>query len=434
MTNAMRFRKLGLLEEASVLIHNQKASACSVGAVLKVKQPIDFNLFCQAWEILFLRQPMLQARYQQNDEGTFFHFDVPFQHIPIRFSQTEDSCYWKACFDYDITRSFQIDQYLWRTQLIRSLTEPCSYILFGAMHAICDGMSISALLGELLSILSGLQNGEIPHRNRYPLLPVLETVFDPYQFAKDAAPTEVPQTQFTFHQATNTENAISSNLLFEINSHTLANILKACRKRNLTFTHYVSACLYRHLHLIQPNLQDTIYTATAFNLRPYTQPLTPTHLLSAYAHYVTYPLNLTQKGSIWTLAREVKQRLDHALKHYALPKKLPNHHASDILARWGQSSATSKFLFPICISNLGRIDAAYHTAKSFFDIDFFHFTVAQHGLGHPLILFISTLNNKLQFNFSFAEPALDANCVAKLAQKTLRKLITSSHIAAGVPV
>ena len=149
-------RKMGFLEKAATHFHDARMGAGAVSSVIKVKGHVGFDNFKKAWKILFLRHPFLRAKSRIEGEDYFFDFSARFSDIPINLIKDDSLESWQFEYGNRILRPFELDQYFWRASLVQSDKGNYCYIIFATPHSICDGMSISSLLGELLEVISAI--------------------------------------------------------------------------------------------------------------------------------------------------------------------------------------------------------------------------------------------------------------------------------------
>ena len=143
-------RKMGFLEKINSVIRDERMGSNSIAVMLKINNLINFAEFKTAWKILFKRHPLLHATRREEGKDYFFDFNANFFDVPIKHIETNDLEKVDQEYSRDIIKNFDVNTYLWRVTLITEKRSQCSYVIFGATHAICDAGSVSQLLGELL--------------------------------------------------------------------------------------------------------------------------------------------------------------------------------------------------------------------------------------------------------------------------------------------
>ncbi|MBU0744348.1 MAG: hypothetical protein KKE11_03155 [Gammaproteobacteria bacterium] len=415
-------RKMGFLEKINSIIHDERMGSNSIAGRVKIKSMIEFPEFKIAWEILFKRHPLLRATRREEGNDYFFDFNAEFSNILIKHIKTEDSDKIEQEYSRDIIKPFNVRSYLWRATLITTREEQCSYVIFGATHAICDAGSISQLLGELLRIILELRKGDSPDTASYPVPPAIDEIFDKEKFSPPKEPMKPPVTNLSFEDNASLDAICSKNLLRAIEPSDLTKLLENCRANQTTITGALVAALTFAVFEIQQqdNKKDGLDIALAVSLRPYTKKEPSDRDLTDCAHGFLFHLDLKTHDDFWELAKQARNKYSQHISEYQLPSADNHDFFNNFKKMLAEKFKQKKFNIPYNVSNIGVVDSAFKGCKGF-DVESYYFTIRNNTF-IGMFLCVTAVSNKLCLNFNFSFPAMSTKTATQLANLTMKHL------------
>lgn len=413
-------REMGFLEKIAVIFHDKMAGSCSIAVMVDVKTILDYQQFKQAWEILFQRQPMLRATYENKQDKYYFNFNAKFSDIPLKHINTDNFSDVMKEYSQDIVRPFDFTKNFWRATLVTMPSSTCSYIIFAAGHTVSDSKSISHVLGDLLRVMQELQQGLIPHTNSLTIPLALDDILDRTKFKKPIDDNVVSQ-HVMFEQNTLPETAQSANLLHAVKPDDFIKLLQSCRKHGVTITAALNAALAKSLADANSDIKKLVLSI-AVDFRPYTKTLTTNAILAFYAHQIMFDLDLNDDQDFWVLAKQAKQQYQKILSEYVLFAADDQAVFNDIFTHIKSSQEQQHFFIPYSVSNAGVLDSSFENLSEALQIKNYYFTVLNQAV-FPLAIFAATINNQLCLNFNFSIPALTLESATKLTDNTMRHLL-----------
>ena len=412
---------MGFLEKLTTVIHDEMAGTPSISTMLKIKTQINFELFKQAWHILFQRHPLLRSTIRIENNNYYFDFNADFPDIPIKHMKSNDLVELDQEYSREIIRPFQSENYLWRATLF-SMNE-ASYIILGISHAISDATSISWLLGDLLRIILELKNHKEPDTQSRPVPVAIDEILDRDKFSPPKDTSEPITDDLAFENETSLTSVTSQNLFRTLDPKVFTQLLDACRKRGVTITSAMCAALTLSILELKQNKTDNLNLMMVFSLRPYTKTPVSNQDLSFYASQTLFQLDLKHDLDFWHLAKQAKQKYGQAIKEYELLPADKDAFADKLVAALKNTLEHQQFFIPYTMSNIGPIDSVFAGCDEF-NIDEFYFTALNQAVFN-FIIFAATIKNKLCLDFNFASPALSVDTATKLADRMMQHLLNN---------
>jgi NRPS condensation-like uncharacterized protein len=418
--NTNTIRKMGALEKLGTIIHDELHGSTSVAAMIKVNQVLDFEEFKEAWRIMFERQPMLRALHRIEGDTYYLDFNADFNEVPLQFIDTDDIATVTNEYDNEVAKFFSLSKYVWRSTLINMPKSQTAYILFGAPHSICDGRSISWLLGDLLRVILELRHGQQPDRTSYPITQPVDEILDHDWFAK---PLETDKPDFkplTFVEKTTCEQSLSKNILYAMKPEQFRRFHAACRKESVTINSALCAALTLAVAECVPKHSDVVEMGVGFSQRPYTVNNIHDRVYAFYAH--RFAMYFKAKDiDFWELAREAQQACRDGIKHYQLPDINNKAFFTDLKNLVHDNFDKQQFFAPYTVTNVGVVDEAFEGCEELGANDFY-FTATNKGV-FGICLFAGTLNDKLCLDFSYSEPGLPGETAHQIMDACIQQLL-----------
>ena len=413
-------RKIGFLERIPLIFQETANGSTQVGALIKIDHSISYPLFLQAWEVLFARKPLLRARVKAEKNNHLFMFDVNFSDIEIKHILSNELSDMQSEYSQSITRLLDSQRSLWRTTLITAPKSNTSYIAFGGTHSICDGKSLSWLLGDLLRIIQQLQNNQIPHIKSDPIPEPLDTILDTKLFSPPSEPEEAPDCTLKFEQSVTGKQVISRDILRIIEPEQFTMLLASCRQHQVTITAALLTAMAQAFKEHYATEKSPCPFSIALNLRPYTKTKVADSILAFYAHQIMFEIDLSN-NDFWKTCHKTLVTYNQEIKKYALGASDDESIFEGLTTATLDKIEKEEFLVPPTLSNVGVIDEAFSNCGDY-QVSEFYFTV-QNQLLFNIILFAATLNNSLCLDFNYCEPVLSQKTVNFIADRTIEIIL-----------
>ncbi len=416
-------RKMGFLEKINAVIRDERGGSGSIAGMIKSNKPINFAEFKSAWEILFKRHPLLRATRRKEGKDYFFDFNANFSDVPIKHIEANDLEKVDQEYSRDIIENFNSNIYLWRATLITAQESQYSYVIFAAVHSICDGQSMTKLLGELLRTILTLRAGRHPDTMSYHVPLAIDEILDREKFSPPKAPTNSQTTtSLSFEKDASLNSICSNNLLYAMNPEDFTKLLANCRDHKTTITGALLAALT--LAVFETHQQDRkegVNLAITFSLQPYTKKGSSDQDFSNHADGISFHLDLATHDGFWGLAKQSKQKYKQCKHEYQFSAGDDHESSDDIGMMFEKKFDQKQFYIPYGVSNVGAVDSAFVGCEAF-DIDSYYCTALNKAV-IGLFLCVATLNNKLCVNFNFASPPMSSETAKKLADLTMKHLL-----------
>ncbi|MCX7124065.1 MAG: hypothetical protein NTV32_10485 [Gammaproteobacteria bacterium] len=277
-----------------------------------------------------------------------------------------------------------------------------------------------------MQIIISLRKGLFINIDSRPLPQPLENIIDLAKFS-NFTNTETSASAPSWHleQAHDSEKHQNKNVFKKISPVNLNQLLSVCREHNVTFTHALTAAFALSLFEMRRK-KDTLFDFyIAVDFRPYTNPVMTNHTLAFYAQPAVIKLALKDNLDLFEIAKDVQTQLLRAISAHKI-ESVDN--TENIITFWKTCIANQQPFISNCISNVGKIDDAFHDIAPYYTLEEYFFTVSQQNTPQGLAIFCSTLNDTCYFNFNFSFPAMSVNWVEQLVKKIFDSLSRATSI------
>jgi len=293
------------------------------------------ELLRSALDALQERHPYLTVRIAK--QGSGYCFKQPTPKIPLRMKRRENAEAWQVYAQEEVNvRMDTATGPLLRCLLLTDQVDPgesgrfaVAELIVTCHHAILDGVSLLALLRELLAHCAASMRGEqarrLPALTPNPpvedLLPsrfrglglglrtarfLLDQMVDEvrYQFASRKAP-----------KAPINPKARCKLLVRQISASYISGLNKASRRRGITFNSVLGAALLMAVHKHLYAHQRTLLRGMTFaDLRPYLIPPVSPRDLGCYVAMTRFSARLAADKPLWVLAEELAKETYQAAR------------------------------------------------------------------------------------------------------------------------
>ena len=309
-------RELGIFERALVL--SDLHTPFNVVSVLRLENAPAPEAVQKALHALQERHPLLQAGIKN---GAFEKsFD---QNFLLTFIAAQHEQQWLEIVEREMNTRLHPPSGLFRCTYLGSPSQADLILTFH--HAIMDAASGMNLLDELLRVCADEEMQPLP---TLEVVPPVEERFPPsfkglrgaVHMLRYASAQMTEEIQYQLRMRGKRKPAIHLGgqgypLTLLLAESVVDQLSKRCRAEHITMNSLLNASLLLTVNrLIYAGESRFMQTVSFADLRPYTHPPTPPENLANYISMLRYTLLVPEQVSIWSLAKDLHQKIYRSLK------------------------------------------------------------------------------------------------------------------------
>jgi NRPS condensation-like uncharacterized protein len=438
-------RKLVALEQAMEIL-NRRAGSYNVVTASRIKGPLSEELVRQALDLVQHRHPRLNSRIVGSLDNLRFETEGT-QKIPLRAVNQFHNEQWQEVVVEEMNEKIDSSKVLLRAVLVHIASEDnTSYLLTTIHHAITDALSGIKLHSELLTYCQNLVSGErITHVSTLPALPSVEELLPESMKGfrgtmKGAWFLFRLTLQHLWHQAKTLR--IEKEVPLELRRCNLVHrqldeeltqqFVELCRQEKTTIQGALSAAmlLATAKKITAGNKTDVCVSCESYvDLRRRLKPAVSDENMSVLASSVTSFHTIRTQTSItsfhtlqsstsfWTLARDVKQKLEAGLEQGSMFSVV-------LMSRKIIESALSqpnKVPLTVALTNVGRVNIPKNYGS--FHLEEISYYPAQAAFGGVFTAAVATFEGKMTLNFIFSEPSISRETMETLVNSVVSYIV-----------
>ncbi len=426
--------RLGFWPAVTTIYHCAYRCSGQALAALQLEGCLPANVLAACLANLQHRHPLLQARIVQADGG--FKYDrssyvgmnepARLSGVPLRVCKRRGPECWRRIAEEEIDRDASPDSAcLWRAVFI---TEPRgeerSELILLFHHAICDGLSMTRFIHDLLNLCSvAIRSKEIPPRPEpLPLLPPPESMIRktaPEKVCPPPVPAGSQTAALPYEQPVPLERRSTKILFLTLDENLVRRVRERCRRENTTVNSAFSAALVRAVTANQGR-RGRIPLSTGLNLRPCCEPqIGPEH----FGCYIMMVQSFHDAGlgiGFWDAARACRTEIEREIfvqqRRGFMPRTFHRAFLESAM-RDNVARANNEGLFTggAVLSNLGVLD--YPDSYTPVSVRGMYCVTSQLSGLYMLFLGVYTLFGKLFCSLSYPAPLLSAASAASIAER-----------------
>ncbi len=386
-------QELGPSERLFVAV--RRFGAANVTRVMTLEGSLATSDIREAMALLQSRHPLLRARIVDGDAPYFVHNSAPLPRVH-RVERRDDEHFRRVLESVLDTQVNPEHGPHFEAHFLQSERSPRAELILIADHAICDGMSMNSLCSELLDILA-----QRPLKPSQPILPVLAELLPNISRTKQALSFGHSFANFARIGA---ERALkgrrpaarsSAYVGASLGKQETSDLMARARKAGTTVTGALMAAVTVTLR-DRPEATSQLAVSVPVNLRPRIsgRNLDARHLGNYTS--VAY-LRASTDGSLWELARSMKERLDVTVRGDRLLA------AANLIYRTGRHFVRGDRppLAHAMISNSGVVPLERDYGR--FRVVAFHSATSAPMLSADFSFFCNTFDGALTLNLLFSE-------------------------------
>ncbi len=429
-------RKLGNLETAWARMDAYSPTIfCGVAHLSDAPAP---EVLRKALDLLQDRKPMLRVAISARARKFWFSAPAGPHPIPLDVVPREGADHWPRAVEEQLCQSFEHDTApLARFLLLQGETD--SDLVFSIHHAIIDGRSGEALIGELLKTCAALQAGTGPEESGDQSLSIALDDLYPAGFqglARLAALGGFLARQMwaelryrrrlgrrqAIHPAPDARRRVLPVRLSEDETRQLTRKARAARVPLNSILHSA----------MQIALWRVRYAGTSLpmrgisfgDLRPYLSPPQDPAQMGVYISMLQYTADVTPGTDVWGLARQVTDQIDAAAKSTDkfAAAHMTRHIVGFLLKRRSMRMGMVALSFPGPLSIAPRIGGIRVNGLSG--------AVTNNPLGPELAGFGMIVHNRLGLDLQYLETDMTEH-EAEAAARHIRELLAHGGTAGG---
>jgi len=364
-----------------------------VGALMRFEGHVEESKLRESIDLLQQRHYFLNVSIQNEPRPRFLlspKKPIPFQTLEVQDDQE---------FLDAVHRKFHqnLKDSLFRVVHLSQGLERA--LLFVMHHSIADGLSIKGLMHEFFQILAGQA---FPHPEHEPFVPEIEHADHSLFSNQNSRLVSAEQTGMIFDELSESETAY---------------LIKLCRAHHTTVQGVLSAALLQAMS-DQMRIDSPIRYECDVNLRSYFGGL-PSATLGCLAASAFFKFKIESKGSVWDLAKDVKNSIHAELSDDFL-KKVSRY----VLNVSSQGKSNEELEQPLAgVSNLGKL--AYPHRYDGLTLKSFHFMFSAHPSFYSknsFYLTAVTFRSKLFLTFLYPKPWITDAFAHQVANTVLNHL------------
>lgn len=406
-------------------VWKQGMISLNIVMIARITGNISAHDLRKAWKILQQKHPMLAVHLQKRQQGIFFTSNNC-EDIPVRELAATSDNFWQYVAMQELHTPFDdfTNKPFIRSVLIHSDNKV--ELLIVCHHCICDGLSATFLIRDILNCLSGQQNLVAQSSEKLVMDKLLPPTAQPNKammlavslgnllFAKLKRIEHIPKISME-------ENSIAT---WDIDQHQTAVLLAACKKHQVT----VHAALLAILQAAQYNIQGDGKKYFARNYTPVnlrnrlTASVRENFGLYAAEAYISCKYN--PRENIWQNAQRFQQSIKDSVgdDKVIAPLNIINSIDANLLDRllvylYKKQSVQ----YGYGLSNLGNINL--NTKYADLILEAIHASVYVKRAEKTLALL--TLNKQIYFTLTYRPAQISTKTVVCLRENVLQLLAES---------
>jgi NRPS condensation-like uncharacterized protein len=438
-------RKLVALEQAMEIL-NRSAGSYNVVTASRIKGPLSDELVRQALDLVQRRHPRLNSRIVGTLDNLRFETQGT-RKIPLRVVNKFHNEQWQDVVVEEMNEKIDSSKVLVRAVLVHIKSEDnTSYLLTTIHHAITDALSGIRLHSELLTYCQSLASGDrITHVSSLPVLPSVEELLPESMKGFRGTIKSVLfllrlTLQHLWHQpkTLGIEKDVSLELRRcglvhrQLDEELTQQFVELCRQEKTTVQGALSAAMLwaAARNITAGNKTKVCLSCESYvDLRRRLKPIISDENMSVLASSVTSFHTIRTQTSItafhtlktctsfWTLARDVKQKLEAGLKR-------GNIFSVVLMSRKIIESALSQpnqVPLTVALTNVGRVNIPKN--YGLFQLEEISYYPAQAAFGGVFTAAVATFEGKMILNFIFSEPSISRETMETLVNSVVSCIV-----------
>lgn len=441
----MNNRKLVALEQAMEIL-NRSAGSYNVVTASRIKGPLSEELLRQALALVQRRHPRLNSRIVGSLDNLWFETEGT-QKIPLRVVNKFHNEQWQEVVVEEMNEKIDSSQVLMRAVLVHIEGEDnTSYLLTTIHHAITDALSSIRLHSELLTYCQSLASGEhITHISSLPVLPSVEELLPESMKGFRGTINSMLfllrlTLQHLWHQVKTLEIEKIVPLELrrcgmihrQLDEKLTQQFVALCRQEKTTVQGALSAAmlLAAAKKITAENQTEVCVSCESYvDLRRRLKPVVSDTNMSVLASSVTSFHTLRTQTlmtsfhtlqsctSFWSLARDVKHKLEAELKRGTIFNVV-------LMSRKIIESALSQpnqVPLTVALTNMGRVNIP--TNYGSFHLEDISYYPSQAAFGGVFSAAVATFEGKMNLNFLFSEPSISRETMETLVNSVVSYIV-----------
>ncbi|MCH2180768.1 MAG: condensation domain-containing protein [Mariniblastus sp.] len=425
----MQQRKLGYWESVLCFMHDRLMATGTIVTMSQIMGRLDRERLKQSIAWLMQRHPLLRAVLVAKDDGCYFEISTDAPPVPMTVLTRPDETHWQLVVEQQLLESFEVNQTLWRVLLLQS-DDPAvqqNEVVFLIHHAIADGLSCVHFNSQCLDVYQRLAAGEELQVEPLPLLGSVERMLDRSQLPNhlETKSESCKPTPFFYQREAPLSERRTKNVYRCLEGAELTGFLSACRDQPYSVNAVLNAIMLLAVAELKRGKVD-LSLLTPVNLRSYCEPKVSREHVGCYISCVsTEHAGVGAEDDVWQLAAAYSEQLMEQIANLdQLPAELP----SEQLARQSQllhlDDVETRTEYPagFVVTNKGKVDVPIQYG----DLEWQqYFTTSSRRAGDIVVnLSVTTIQDKMFFCFSYAEPLLPADWVERLVDRVISRCVS----------
>lgn len=427
-------RLLGFFEELCATEHESTGGRCTVAGVCLVDGVVEGTAVVAASRILWARHPLLRMSIRWDEESRRHRFREITAEIGPPCDLKEGTIYsgWE-----EVERLLHIpmpqDGHLWRVTVVsdRQSGSQRALLIVMAHHAVCDGLSMCRILGEMLALIDPpiAPGPEHDGRRGDLMMPPVEELlgtrrdWSTYLQARERLAKRQPEGRVTMH---NRQAPISDrshrNRYYHLTPSKTNSLLSACRMHEVSIMGALCASLVLSVESSSSGSGGTPLVVPV-SLRGRCEPPLAADRIGCYVSCVDLVVDGKER-QFWELARDCMRRLDESIKVSSITPATFTVSELSCMPGAVESPGRTAFENGYCISNVGRVETPPRGDN--LKICGMWFASNRHTGDMPLLLSVCTVEGAMSLCFSHTEPLLCAATAESIAAETMLRLLNVS--------
>lgn len=410
-TPTVQSRPLGQIETSMALMHELNGSTQTV-SLLSFTGTLSAATLHAAAQTLHLRHPLLHSRIVEQAQALHFKADVPFSQIRVQSHTLPTGHSPATLLQRQLDSVLDAQRQLWRLLLLSTPDRSHHHLLLTCHHAITDAVSLTQLLGELLSLCESQQFGAHPSEQQVPLAAALEDHLAPAREPIQPCVTPAAVGFFQNEPLARRRTGVRRLVLDSATSRELRQLAKA---QGLSLNSLFAGALLKAAGELDFGTQIRINTAVSLRRRA-ARPIGH-EAIGCFIGVANQCLQVEGR-SLLSLAIDYQRQLQASLPAQA--ERQPGQGLEAMRSRIQSLRSQQGFLHGIALTNHGEIRFPQYREFQLFD----YANAASRVAGNfAVALHITGFGESLSLCFTFPTPLMDEACIGLLQRKLHQGLL-----------
>lgn len=407
--------------EQGMELFNRYANSLNVVIISKIQGLIGNEVLRQSLDLVQLRHPRLNSHIVGSLDSLRFKTEGT-EKIPLKVIFNPEPEYWQTAVTDELSTKIESEKVLLRATLIKASEESTSnYFITTIHHAIIDAICGINLHSDILKFCQQIVlEKQIPKVNKLAAYPSLEELIANYTVENEELPKPnkpidtLPFEKFAPHQER------SCGLIHkQLNPDLTQQLIERCKQEKVTVHGAIcSAMMLALAKQLGKKGKDFYFSCrSSVDMRRRVNPPVSEENIAMLVSALTsfHPVN--NETSFWDLAKQVTEQIKAKLKTREVCNVILSY-------RQGTEYAVNnpeRVSFSVFATNIGKVSIS--SDYGLFQLEEICYALSTTVMGSVFGVAVSTFQDKITFNFLYAQPLISQSTIEKLVKNSIECLV-----------